>query len=411
MPVLRRLGSAVAVPRGEAIWLLYLLFLGFQPLFDPTSTARDWWLAGAVAVAFVPLYGWTHRVIAQRPYLWRAGVPGGVLGILAMLALALLIVRANSGASTFFIYAAVAAGKVRPRRQALNLLILVGVGVVVSFFTSNVPLPYTWAAFAPAFFFVPLLGLGTIYQAERSAVNAKLRMAQEEVEQLATIAERERIARDLHDLLGHTLSTITLKSELAARLVAHDPERAEREMRDVERLSRETLSEVRSAVSGYRGSGLAGEMANAKLALEAAGMEFDYYMAPLPLKPAVEGVLASALREAVTNVMRHAQANHCRVTLEDDGAYVILRVEDDGVGAANSNPDATTGGIGLSAMRERVRALAGLVTLTPTRSAALSGMRLEVAVPRQAALKLADDDSLDHPLDSSPPVASGLAPT
>ncbi len=392
-----------AVPRSEAIWLLYLLFLVFQPLFDPNSTARDWWLIGAMALAFVPVYGWTQRVISNRPYLWRGGVAGGVLGVLAMVVMGVLLVPTNSGATTFLIYAAAAAGKVRPRKRALALLGVVGVAIVAAFFTSTVPMPYTWAAFVPAFVFAPLVGLGTIYEVERGAVNAKLRMAQEEVEQLATIAERERIARDLHDLLGHTLSTITLKSELAARLVARDPDRAELEMRDVERLSRETLSEVRSAVSGYRSSGLAGELANAKLALEAAGIEFDYFTAPLPLKPAVEGVLASALREAVTNVVRHAQAKRCQVTLEDDGAYVLLRVEDDGVGAASGNHDATSSGIGLSAMQERVRALGGQVTLTPTRSAALSGMRLEVAVPRQAALKLGADDSVL--------VTSRLAPT
>src|SRR5690606_38964639 len=115
------------------------------------------------------------------------------------------------------------------------------------------------------------------YQREREDHRAKLAMAQDEIERLATIAERERIARDLHDLLGHTLSTITLKSELAAKLVRNDPQSAAREMGDVERISRDALGQVRQAVRGYRSSGLEGEIANAKLALEAAGIDFDYY--------------------------------------------------------------------------------------------------------------------------------------
>src|SRR5690606_20019130 len=133
-----------------------------------------------------------------------------------------------------------------------------------------------------------------------------------------------------------------------------------------------------------------GEMANAKLALHAAGIKFDHYLGNLGLQPAAESVLALALREAITNVVRHAGATKCSATLEADSAYVMLTVQDDGRGAAEpaaAADDARAPGFGLSAMRERARALGGFVTLEPTASAAGSGTRLVVALPRSSALQ------------------------
>ena len=140
-------------------------------------------------------------------------------------------------------------------------------------------------------------------------------MADEEIEHLAKVAERERIARDLHDLLGHTLSLITLKAELARKLVDRDPQRAKQEMLDVEQTSRAALADVREAISGYRGEGLAAELIRARKTLETAGISVDSDIAELPLTPAQETVLALALREAMTNVVRHAQARRCSVQL------------------------------------------------------------------------------------------------
>src|SRR5690606_2315226 len=180
--------------------------------------------------------------------------------------------------------------------------------------------------------------------------------------------------------LGHTLSTITLKSELAARLAQRDPARAEQEMRDVERISRDALAQVRVAVRGYRSKGLQSEIVNAKLALEAAGVAFDYYVAQLRLTTTAESVLSLALREGITNVVRHAGARTCQVRLEHDGPWIRLRIEDDGNGAERTTSprtprdqgeggawdptaEAAVAGSGIDAMRERVRALGGHVAL------------------------------------------------
>src|SRR5204863_1450718 len=177
----------------------------------------------------------------------------------------------------------------------------------------------------------------------------------EEVAHLAKVAERERIARDLHDLLGHTLSVIILKSELASRLAATQPERAAEEIRDVERISREALAEVRAAVRGYRSAGLESELRQAGETLKTAGIELQTAMETPPLTAIQESVFALAVREAVTNVVRHAQATVCRLSLRREGSWCQLEIADNGKGGALEE------GSGLSGMRERVEALGGIV--------------------------------------------------
>ena len=164
----------------------------------------------------------------------------------------------------------------------------------------------------------------------------KLRKADAEIEHLAKVAERERIARDLHDLLGHTLSLITLKAELARKLVDRDPQRAKQEMLDVEQTSRAALADVREAISGYRGEGIAAELVRARKTLETAGITVDCEFDQLPLTPAQETVLALALREAVTNVVRHAQAQRCKRSAAAREGLCTLEIADNGRGADSS---------------------------------------------------------------------------
>jgi two-component system sensor histidine kinase DesK len=234
------------------------------------------------------------------------------------------------------------------------VLCIAGVVAVLAAETLWMHLPvYVWL---PAGLFSILVGGVNLHHAEVSRANAKLRATQEEVERLAQTAERERIGRDLHDLLGHTLSLITLKAELARKLVPRDPQRAAGEMAELERISRDALREVRAVVSGYRSEGLAAELARARLALEAAGVKLEYLALPVDLDPARETVLAMALREAVTNLIRHAGASTCRIVLEPAGGEggIRLEVHDDGGGAKAAGE-----GMGLSAMRDRVEGLGG----------------------------------------------------
>jgi two-component system sensor histidine kinase DesK len=380
----RRLWQRHGIPRHALPWLIYLAALGFQPAFEPSDGVRAWTWVAVLVAAFLPVYAWTTRTIDRRPFLWRRG-PGAVLGLIAIVTLGLVASPANTGATVFLVYASSLAGRVRPRRSAWILIALATVGVGVAGLLSDVPNPYRFVAFGPVLALTPILGMASVYEAERSRSNERLRMAQDEIERLAAVAERERIARDLHDLLGHTLSTVTLKAELAGRLLERDPTRASTEIEDVERISREALAEVRAAVRGYRSRGLQGELANAKLALEAAGVELDYFLPDLALRGEAEAVLALALREGVTNVVRHADAERCRVRLDRDGDWLLLEVEDDGVGLpdpASSDPDP-----GLYAMRQRVRALGGRVVLERSRAFERGGTRLELALPSARAIR------------------------
>ncbi|GGX73364.1 sensor histidine kinase [Saccharospirillum salsuginis] len=195
--------------------------------------------------------------------------------------------------------------------------------------------------------------------------------SQEDLEHLTREAERERIARDLHDVLGHTLSSIALKSELAEKLMTRDPERAGHEMREVAESARRALAEVRQTVTGYRSGNLANELSLARHALEAADIEVDLpERVPDGLDRQQENVLCLVLREAVTNVVRHAEARHCRIHWQARDGQWLLSVEDDGRGWSGRF------GNGLEGMRERLGLCGGALHLR----SAQPGCRLEATI-------------------------------
>ena len=176
------------------------------------------------------------------------------------------------------------------------------------------------------------------------------------VRQLHKTAERERIARDLHDILGHSLSVIILKSELASRLLESDSARAKAEIEDVERISRRALSDVRDAIAGYRTGNLLTEFDHAQSTLEAAGLVVERQCEAVTLPVTRERVLALVVREAVTNVLRHAHATRCRMTLQETRTAYQLEIGDDGPGGAHQE------GMGMRGIRERVAAIGGQVS-------------------------------------------------
>ncbi len=350
------------------LWLVYLGALVFQPAFDPDTTALDWVATAAMVLVFLPLYRASLRTRDQgRLVLLLAALAG--LGLLGSLV--------NAGAGVFVVYAAALAGRLEPVRRAwlaiAGLAAVAGLGLVVS----PVPMPWRLLAVLPVLLFVLVIGAAGVVEVERERTHARLRRADEEIERLATIAERERIARDLHDLLGHTLSVVVLKSELAGRLVRSDPDRAEQEVREVEQTARTALGEVRSAVSGYRAKGLGTELVNARRALSAAGVDLQATV-DLPVLPAEhEATLALALREAVTNIVRHADAHRATIRAEATPEEVVLEVLDDGRGASGSD------GSGLAGMRERVTALGGTLTLRSGPSGGYPpGTMVRITLPR-----------------------------
>jgi two-component system sensor histidine kinase DesK len=229
--------------------------------------------------------------------------------------------------------------------------------------------------------FIVTLGVGMLTGGFRRlrVVNRQLGAARDEIGRLAVADERLRFARDLHDLLGHSLSVVALKSELATRLIDEHPEQAAEHVRDIEAVSRRALSEVREAVAGYRRPLLSAELAGARSTLAAAGIEVDAAPAPVgALPPDAEAVLAWAIREGATNILRHSEASHVRISVAVGARDAALELVDDGCGGQ----EAVDGdGTGLAGLAERVARVRGRMDAAPS---AGGGFRLAVTVPLEA---------------------------
>ena len=346
------------------LWIVYLGFFFVDPVMSH-ATSTVWLLDILGAAIFLVLY--LGIFVIENPL--------ALVHIGGMVALGLFYQNINGGACTFFIYAA----SMLPfcvETQAGSFVGIATVGGIAALQLLFMHI-YGWRMFYSALFPI-IIGVGNGFFAERNRMNRRLRRANEQVEQLAKVAERERIARDLHDVLGHTLSVITLKSELAGKLIDRDPQRASKEIHEVEEISRQALADVRDAIRGYRTKGLVAELAQAKSTLETAGLSVQCDAATTMKLPAVqESVLSLAVREGVTNVVRHAQARSCRLRLEQQNGSCRLEIQDDGQGFS------TMEGNGLRGMRERVEMLGGTLERMNR-----SGTMLVITLPlREAAAK------------------------
>ena len=360
------------------IWLGYTGFLFLQPLMQPSLNL---WLATLAAFCiFLLIFFGYFRISHERESTH-------LLMIGATFALGLITFPWNQGASTFFVYAAAFLPfSIESVRRVLwffllECVLILGEGFVFSVQVNHGPFYVGWPNTFVAIFLVLIIGGGNIFFAEQRRADCKLRAAQDENIALAAVAERERIARDLHDVLGHTLSVIVLKAELAGRLIPIDPARAIAEIADVERTSRTALAEVREAIGGYRARGLAAEIEAAHLTLQAAGVKLiaeSDSAQTAALTPKEETALALALREAVTNIVRHARATCCSLRFVTEAGQRRLIVEDDGEHIAARE------GNGIRGMRERVESIGGHFTLE--RGIAQDrGTRLTLELPQRKA--------------------------
>lgn len=193
----------------------------------------------------------------------------------------------------------------------------------------------------------------------------ELRATRQELARTAVEKERLRFSRDLHDLLGHTLSVIVVKSEAARRLAPRDIDAALLQVADIESVGRQALTEIREAVTGYREGSLATELDRARSALTAAGVEPVVRRSGPPLAPQAEALLGWVVREAVTNVVRHSNATTCSFVVDGTGERVRLTVTDDGRGQAAEPPAPGIGGTGLKGLTERLAAAGGSLTAGP----------------------------------------------
>lgn len=363
------------------LWLAYTGFLFITPILEPT---RQLWL-GTLTV-FAVFFALFFRYVISSDQ----GTPTRYWVIAATFLLGLISFPWNQGASTFFVYAACFLPFCIPSVRkvlalfALECLIIVAEGYY--FHAVRGFLHISWPNTFIAIFLVLVIGGGNIFFAEQKRSDCKLRAALDENVALAAVAERERIARDLHDVLGHTLSVIVLKAELASRLIGRDQptdrDRAAAEIADVERIARTSLAEVREAIGGYRARGLLAEIEAARLTLQAAGVTLliDEDATPTAglLSAAEETALSLALREAVTNIVRHANATTCRLGFAADRSHCRLFVQDNGFHSA------TREGNGLRGMRQRIESIGGQLLLERDH-----GTRLLIKLPVRQPTEIA----------------------
>ncbi|GHO57384.1 sensor histidine kinase [Ktedonobacter robiniae] len=272
----------------------------------------------------------------------------------------------------FFIFtASYVGGRFQTRQTTLMLILLVllnvGTGWLVHF---------SWIGIGRSVVFVIAVGYVVKAIVWSLTIRRELRQAREEIAHLAVMNERLRIARDLHDLLGHSLSLIALKSELAGRLLVMAPERAATEVRDIEQVARTTLQEVREAVTSYRQPTLASEIQAAQEILAAAGIVYNYegdekIIHTLPAT--IEAVLGWVIREGVTNIIKHSRAQHCTLSISQHPHKIHLVLTNDGPVASS-----TTKGNGLHGITERVAILGGTCE---ARAGLKGGFCLTVSLP------------------------------
>jgi two-component system sensor histidine kinase DesK len=355
-------------------------FLGLLFLIAPLSDLPDASLSTARVVAISVLTAvfvglWVALLPPVAPIARRG--QSGILAGLALLALIAGLILALGGPASFtglYVYVAAAAGLLLPSRAAIWVIGITTVAVGFGLGAAG----DNGSGIAATTLTIATIGalmwsLGSQWRTIR-----ELSAARDEIARLAVSEERLRISRDLHDLLGHTLSLVALKSELAAKLIHDEPNTAHAELEDVQRVTRHALTEVREAVHGYRRLAFEEALDGARTALSAAGIDVRVEGSADHLPDEVESVLAWAVREATTNVVRHSGARTCEITLATESGAVALQVDDDGV------PDQSVArnGIGLAGLAERARRLHGTLE-TGVRPE--GGFRLRLRVPLGAA--------------------------
>ena len=351
------------------VWLIYLPMFFLPVLVFYEST----WQLYATALATIGF------LIIYFHCYWSNGI-AIIWDILAVLVLGLACAFYTPSACTFFIYAA-AMCCILPKR-IYSYLALAFICVFLALITWL--FEFTMYFAMPAIAFSIIVGLINIYQRALAKNKHELVLSKIEIQRLAKVAERERIARDLHDLIGHTFSVITLKADLAGRLLDNDLKQARSEIKQIETISREALSQVREVVSGYRSSDLLSELANAKHILASMNVEFNYQLieikeSQLNCDMATNKELAIVFRELVTNIIKHANASKVEVKLNKYQQGVLLSVQDNGKGMPNDLSQDECAGHGLKGISERISKIKGWVKLNS--APAQSGTLSQIYVP------------------------------
>ncbi len=348
----------------RGVGLLYSLYFFIKPAYGHSTAV--WMEFGVLYAAFLILYFFVAELTGRRQ----------TIAFLAFFLVAFLYYTRSEEAYGVFAYPfAMFCLFVTRLRTLFLVLIVMMAGVVAETLYLGRPLSTP----DNVLFLCVIFGLSNFAFAQQVRTNSLLERANSEIERLSKEAERERIARDLHDLLGHTLTVITVKLDLARRLLSHESDRdlgrARNEIVEAEQTARNALAEVREAVSGYRAEGLDAEISRARRSLLAADVKLTTAFAPVDLSSGQVDVLCLAMREAVTNIVRHAHATVCHLTLREKDGTIHFTIEDNGRGGQIRE------GNGLRGMRERLQSLNGAVKVT---GAANRGSSLELTLPLES---------------------------
>lgn len=346
-------------PRRPWLWLAYLALYFVTWIGNPPDTSDLIWSAIGLS-AFLVLYIWASRLRGRIL----------IVPAVAILLIGFALAPTGGNWSVLSIYAVAVAAELRPAREGGALICALLAASIA--FAGWLGVPWFFVALLTLFaLMVAISKMSGIALGEKQS---QLLMAQDEVRRLSRETERERIARDLHDLLGRTLTLVALKADLAARLVVDDAQAARDEMRDVAKAARDSLADVRAAVAGMTTAGLRREVEASRSALETAGIACDIVGDIGDVSAADGAVLAMALRESVTNVIRHAEAQSCIIRLVADTRSVNLTVIDDGRGGHFRE------GSGIAGMRSRLSAAGGQFEIAAT----AEGTTVCAAVPVRA---------------------------
>jgi two-component system, NarL family, sensor histidine kinase DesK len=362
-------------------WFICLFFPILSLIQTPPSGVHLLIIASGLII-FVGIYFW---VMWPHPLSDRARTRLGMrksITLIITLTVLVLLLSMIYGSSFLWLFIGVSAiaGITLSFRNAsiavisLTLLtVAANVGIDGSIASAN------WLQIIPLALLVRGLGLDMIGFVRLSDALRELQRAREELARQAVTQERLRMARDLHDLLGHTLSLIILKSELAGRLLEKNPPAAIEQVHEVERVARQALREVREAVAGYRQRTLRGELDGARQILEAAGIGCTIEYEPQSLPSGTDLALAWVVREGVTNVIRHSRAQHCLIRITSIDGTVRAEISNDGA-PCQEGPTVERGS-GLSGLAERVAKEGGKLEFGRQAMSDGPGFRLKVEIP------------------------------
>ncbi|GAA5218143.1 sensor histidine kinase [Corallincola platygyrae] len=358
-------------PNSTHIWLLTLGFYWLQPVLSEFPSITMVWLALAM-LAFLGCY---YIVSASANLTHRR------LANLGMVMLGIATATVNVGANTFFIFASAHFGHNWSMRIAVPLLITNIVLMIGCYLLFPLHIGYF---LLPGMITSIIIGIESVWVAREEKHQSELKQSQQEIQRLAAEAERERIGRDLHDILGHTLSVVNMRAQLAERVcqqAQHSPEKLEvlaEELKNIGQVSRDALKQVREAVSHYRHVDLASEFSALSLELERHNIVTKSQISLPQMSEKTEAELGLILRELITNVLRHSKATQCQVGSETNDNQFQLWVNDNGVGQ-----DIQFGN-GLTGIVERVKALNGSFSVTHKQGDLGQGTYQQITIPVEA---------------------------